>query len=134
MRGLWRPVDAVAGGELRWVTNSKYGPTILALVLALVALPFVALSLQVYTLTPGESSADRLVDTWAVGRWTAAASAVIVSALVAGCIEITGSAAGTCLRASLPGSSHFRRSLTGRSSRGRAFPSSDSAWMGASRA
>ncbi len=84
MRGLWRPVDAVAGGELRWATNSKYGPTILALVLALVALPFVALSLQVYTLTPGKSSADRLVDTWAVGRWTAAASAVIVSALVAG--------------------------------------------------
>jgi hypothetical protein len=72
---------------LRIVAGS-FGPTALALLLALVSLPLIALSLDVVAYQPGlplgtQGNEVSLVD---LGRWSGAAGAVFGSALVAGTV------------------------------------------------
>jgi hypothetical protein len=81
----------------RRTMNHWSGPTVLAVLLALVSLPFVALSLDAVQAPPGSDydsrglfegcrfPVDRLPLT-DLGRWTAAAGAVLAAALVAGTI------------------------------------------------
>jgi hypothetical protein len=76
-----RPSDLV-----RRVLAHPAGPTALAIVLALVSLPIVAQSLDVIHLPQsGGFVPDRLSPT-DPARWTAAAGAVLISALIAGTI------------------------------------------------
>ena len=75
------------GHAFTWLAYQPEGPTILAVSLALIALPFVALSLQVYELMDGFPIEDiHPLSPTDPTRWTAAASAVLLSALVAGSV------------------------------------------------
>ena len=66
------------------------GPTVLALLLAMVALPIVALTLNVVEATSASYSSASYspaqLPSTDLGRWTAAFGAVVVSALVAGSV------------------------------------------------
>ena len=61
------------------------GPTGLALLFALLSLPLVALTLGV---TPGNAHQNDLLSATNLSRWSAAVSAVFISALVAGAIGV----------------------------------------------
>ena len=82
------------GRALSRLAHHPAGPTALAVAIALISLPFVAVNLQLYEL---ESSGFAISDIHPLAptdpaRWTAAASAVLLSALIA------GSAGGWLLR------------------------------------
>jgi hypothetical protein len=70
--------------SLRRFARHPAGPTILALALALVALPVVAASLQAYDISRDTSGDAGLLPLDAPGRWTAAAGSVLLAALVGG--------------------------------------------------
>jgi hypothetical protein len=73
--------SATALPLVRWVA-SRYRPTALALILALVSLPLVALTLA--PTSAGDYMRDQPIPATALGQWSAAASAAFISALVAG--------------------------------------------------
>jgi hypothetical protein len=66
---------------VRWVP-SRYRPTALALLFALVSLPLVALTLA--PTSAGDYMRDQPIPATALGQWSAAASAAFISAMVAG--------------------------------------------------
>jgi len=77
------PVDSGGSSALARRLAYAVGPTALALLLALLSLPLVALSLGV---TPGAARENEALSASDFGRWSAAASATCISALVAGTI------------------------------------------------
>ena len=77
------PADGPIGRALRRLSYHPAGPTVLAVALALTSWPFVALNIHVYELTGLADGSEPLPST-DPARWTAAASAVLVSAVVAG--------------------------------------------------
>lgn len=88
------PIRGPIGQAVSKLAYHPAGPTVLAVALALISLPFVAVTLQVYEM---ESTGFQIADIHPLApadpaRWTAAASAVLLSALVA------GSAGGWLLR------------------------------------
>ena len=88
------PTHGPIGRALNKLAYHPAGPTVLAVAFALISLPFVAVTLQLYEM---ESTGFQIADIHPLAptdpaRWTAAASAVLLSALVA------GSAGGWLLR------------------------------------
>jgi hypothetical protein len=73
---------------LRRVASHPAGPTGLAVVCALAALPVVALTLQAYDISSGTYRMidDPTLPSLDPGRWTAATGSVLLSALVAGTV------------------------------------------------
>jgi hypothetical protein len=64
----------------------RSGPTVLAVLFALVSLPIVALTLDAVDSTAGQFSYGKQIPATDLGRWSAAASAVLISAIIAGTV------------------------------------------------
>jgi uncharacterized RDD family membrane protein YckC len=90
--------ETAATAALRRLLARREGPTVLAISLALVSLPFVAISLQAYAYTNDLHDVAQLAPS-DPARWAAAAGAVLFSALIAGFIggRISHNPAGALL-------------------------------------
>ena len=82
--GAAGPPGRTSGSSRHWSRDAR--PTLLALLLALVSLPLVALTMGAVDTTGNHYSLATPIPATALGQWSAAASAVFVSALVAGTI------------------------------------------------
>jgi len=82
--GAAGPPGWTSGSSRHWSRDAR--PTLLALLLALVSLPLVALTMGAVDTTGNHYSLATPIPATALGQWSAAASAVFVSALVAGTI------------------------------------------------
>jgi uncharacterized RDD family membrane protein YckC len=91
--------ETAATAALRRLLARREGPTVLAVALALVSLPFVAISLQEYACTNDLPSHVAQLAPSDPARWTAAAGAALFSALIAGFIggRISHNPAGALL-------------------------------------
>lgn len=98
--------ETAAAAALRRLLARREGSTVLAVLMALVSLPFVAISLQEYSFSAysnGLIYGAAQLGLSDPARWTAAAGAVLFSALIAGFIggRISNNPAGALLTFSL---------------------------------
>jgi uncharacterized RDD family membrane protein YckC len=93
-----RKGDTAAAAIIRRLLARREGPTALAVLLALVSLPFVAVSLQEYAYAADLRGVAQLAPS-DPARWTAAAGAVLFSGLIAGFVggRISHNPAGALL-------------------------------------
>jgi len=90
--------ETAATAILRRLLARREGPTVLAVLMALVSLPFVAISLQEYAYAADLRGVAQLAPS-DPARWTAAAGAVLFSGLIAGFVggRISHNPAGALL-------------------------------------